>query len=393
MLTHRRDTKVTPIRGRHMFQQTIRVLVVDDSQLISALITDLLEEASDIEVVGTAADGMEAVRLARSLKPDVVTLDVQMPKMDGLQTLEKILDEQPIPVIMVSATTQLGGQITLEALDRGALDYIAKPEGLKEAETTLRTELCRKIRSVASTDVQRVLNMRRERAEKRRQRQEKSATSSRERKLGSTSAPAAELPVSDKCIALGISTGGPPALASIFEVLPTGLPPIVIVQHIPANFTKAFAMRLNSLSKVNVKEAETGDVIKPGHAYLAPGGLHLEVRRNGREGGKLHVREGEPVSGHRPSVDVMMASAANVYGNRVLGIVMTGMGRDGSDGCKAIRNAGGYVLGQDEASSDVYGMNKVAFLEGNVDRQFSLDEAATTVASQVRRLWGAACTA
>ncbi|PQO28268.1 chemotaxis response regulator protein-glutamate methylesterase [Blastopirellula marina] len=373
-----------------MFGRTIRVLVVDDSQLIRALITDLLEEAKDIEVVGTAADGMEAVRLARSLKPDVVTLDVQMPKMDGLQTLEKMLEEQPIAVIMVSATTQLGGQITLDALDRGALDYIAKPEGLKEAETTLRTELCRKIRSVASTDVQRVLTMRRERAEQRRKRLEKSAVS-REKKPIATATPASDLPVSDKCIALGISTGGPPALTSIFELLPAGLPPIVIVQHMPANFTKAFAMRLNSISKVNVKEAETGDVIQPGHAYLAPGGLHLEVRKNGRSGGKLHVREGDPVSGHRPSVDVMMSSVASVYGNRVLGIVMTGMGRDGSDGCKAIRNAGGYVLGQDEASSDVYGMNKVAFQEGNVDRQFSLDEAATLFANQVRRLWGAAC--
>lgn len=375
-----------------MFQRTTRVLVVDDSPLIRALISDLLEEETDIEVVGTAADGMEAVRLARSLKPDVITLDVQMPKMDGLQTLEKILEEQPIPVIMVSATTQLGGQITLEALDRGALDYIAKPEGLKEAETTLRTELCRKIRSAASTDVKRVLSMRRERAEKRRQRQEQS-TVTREKKSTTSTAPIPEVPISDKCIALGISTGGPPALASIFEVLPAGLPPIVIVQHMPANFTKAFASRLNSISKVNVKEAETGDVIKPGHAYLAPGGLHLEVRRNGRDGGKLQVREGDPVSGHRPSVDVMMNSVAGIYGNRVLGIVMTGMGRDGSDGCKAIRAAGGFVLGQDEASSDVYGMNKVAFQEGNVDRQFSLDEAATTIATQVRRLWGAACIA
>ncbi|RCS49259.1 chemotaxis response regulator protein-glutamate methylesterase [Bremerella cremea] len=373
-----------------MYQRTIRVLIVDDSQLIRALISDLLEEAEDIEVVGTAADGMEAVRMARSLKPDVITLDVQMPKMDGLQTLEKILEEQPIPVLMVSATTQLGGQITLEALDRGALDYIAKPEGLKEAETTLRAELSRKIRAVASTDVKRVLKMRRERAEKRRQRLDK-PSSALEKKLANSSAAVSDIPVADKCIALGISTGGPPALASIFELLPTGLPPIVIVQHMPANFTKAFAMRLNSLSKVNVKEAETGDVIKPGHAYLAPGGRHLELRKNGRNGAKLFVRDGDPVSGHRPSVDVMMGSAASLYGNRLLGIVMTGMGRDGSDGCKSIRDAGGYVLGQDESSSDVYGMNKVAFQEGNVDRQFSLDEAATLFASQVRRLWGAAC--
>ena len=375
-----------------MTHRKLRVLVVDDSQLIRALISDLLEEATDIEVIGTAADGMEAVRMSRSLKPDVITLDVQMPKMDGLQTLDKILEQQSIPVIMVSATTQLGGQITLDALDRGALDYIAKPEGLKEAETTLRTELIRKIRSVASTDVQRVLRMRRERAEKRQERRDARATAGEARQTVTTpSAPPSDVSVCDKLIAIGISTGGPPALASIFELLPGGLPPIVIVQHMPANFTKAFAMRMNSFSKVEIKEAETGDVLKPGHAYLAPGGFHLEVKRNGRNGGKLLVREGDHVSGHRPSVDVMMTSAAQVYGNRILGIVMTGMGRDGSNGCKAVRTAGGYVLGQDEASSDVYGMNKVAFQEGNVDRQFSLDEAPTLIPAQVRRMWGAAC--
>lgn len=372
-----------------MVQSTLRVLVVDDSKLIQTLISDLLEEAADIEVIATASDGREAVKLARSLKPDVITLDVQMPKMDGLETLEAILSEQLIPVIMVSATTQLGGQITLEALDRGAIDYIAKPEGLKEAETTLRTELVRRIRMVANTDVDKVLTMRRERAEKRKERREKLGLLTESKAIPKRIS-AEQLPVSDKCIALGISTGGPPALASMFEVLPDSLPPMVIVQHMPANFTQAFAGRLNSLSRVNVKEAETGDVLQPGHAYLAPGGKHLEVIRNGAKGGKLLVRDGDFVSGHRPSVDVMMSSAVKVYQDRLLGVIMTGMGRDGSDGCGEIKAAGGYVLGQDEATSDVYGMNKVAFLAGNVDRQFSLDEAAATVTAQVRRLWGAA---
>ncbi len=372
-----------------MVQRTLRVLVVDDSRLIQTLISDLLEETSDIEVIATASDGKEAVKLARSLKPDVITLDVQMPKMDGLETLDAILSEQAIPVIMVSATTQLGGQITLEALDRGAIDYIAKPEGLKEAETTLRTELVRRIRMVGNTDVQKVLTMRRERAAVRKERREKLGLNNDTKPVPKPIA-AESFPVSDKCIALGISTGGPPALASMFEVLPEGLPPIVIVQHMPPNFTQAFANRLNSLSKVNVKEAETGDVLQPGHAYLAQGGKHLEIVRNGAKGGKLLVRDGDYVSGHRPSVDVMMASAVKVYKDRILGVIMTGMGRDGSDGCGEIKAAGGYVIGQDEATSDVYGMNKVAYLAGNVDRQFSLDEAAATVAAQVRRMWGAA---
>ncbi|MBI1247686.1 chemotaxis-specific protein-glutamate methyltransferase CheB [bacterium] len=374
-----------------MYQRTLRVLVVDDSKLIRTLICDLLEESKDIEVVGTASNGKEAVKLARSLKPDVITLDVQMPEMDGLETLDAILSQQSIPVIMVSATTQLGGQITLEALDRGAIDYIAKPEGLKEAETTLRAELIRKIRLVADTDVKKVLGIRRERAERRKNRREKLGIS-HETKAVPQPVPSADVQAADKCIALGISTGGPPALTSMFEVLPTGLPPIVIVQHMPANFTKAFAGRLNSISRVNVKEAETGDILKPGHAYLAPGGLQTEVVKHGRSTGKILVRDGEYVSGHRPSADVMMTSAAGIYSDRCLGIIMTGMGRDGSDGCGAIRSAGGFVLGQDEATSDVYGMNKVAFLEGNVDRQFSLEEAATTIAAQVRRMWGAAAT-
>lgn len=371
-----------------MVQRKLRVLVVDDSKLIQTLISDLLDEASDIEVVATASDGQEAVKLARSLKPDVITLDVQMPKMDGLETLEAILSEQAIPVIMVSATTQLGGQITLEALDRGAIDYIAKPEGLKEAETTLRTELVRRIRMASNTDVTKVLKMRRERAQKRKERREKLGLSN-ESKPVPKPIPADKMPVSDKCIALGISTGGPPALAAMFEVLPESLPPIVIVQHMPANFTQAFAGRLNSLSRVSVKEAETGDILQPGHAYLAPGGMHLEVVRHGANCGKLLVRDGDFVSGHRPSVDVMMNSAVKVYKDRLLGVIMTGMGRDGSDGCGAIKAAGGYVLGQDEATSDVYGMNKVAFVAGHVDRQFSLDDAAMTVTAQVRRMWGA----
>ncbi len=376
-----------------MVQRTIRVLVVDDSRLIQTLISDLLEETGDIQVIGTASDGKEAVEKARSLKPDLITLDVQMPKMDGLETLDAILSEQNIPVIMVSATTQLGGQITLEALDRGAIDYIAKPEGLREAETTLRTELCRKIRLVANTDVGKVLKMRRERAERRKQRREKLGLNHEAKASVPKRLPPTDLPVSDKLIALGISTGGPPALASMFEILPQGLPPIVIVQHMPANFTKAFAGRLNSISQIEVKEAETGDVLLPGHAYLAPGGKHLEVVRHGAKGGKLLVRDGDFVSGHRPSVDVMMTSAVKIYRDRILGVIMTGMGRDGSDGCGAVRSGGGFVLGQDEATSDVYGMNKVAFLEGNVDRQFSLDDAASTISTQVRRIWGAAAAA
>jgi len=364
----------------------VKVLVVDDSPLILQLIQDLLEESSEIQVVGTASNGADAIRMAAKLNPDVVTLDVQMPKMDGIETLTRLLKQKPIPVIMVSASTQLGGQITLEALEQGAIDYIAKPEGLRQAETTLREELIRKIMAASHSDVGKILEIRRRRAAKRQQ----SRASKPSIPQSPRTSQSVQNEVGDRCIAIGISTGGPPALAGMFENLPGNLPPIVIVQHMPENFTKAFANRLDLLSEVNVKEAESGDVLRWGHAYLAPGGKHMEVLRYGADGGKLRIFNGDPVSGHRPSVDVMMNSVAKIFGSRVLGVVMTGMGRDGSDGCKAIQAAGGYTLGQDEATSDVYGMNKVAFVEGNVHKQFALHDAPTVLCKNAQRVLGGA---
>ncbi|MEX2185710.1 MAG: chemotaxis response regulator protein-glutamate methylesterase [Pirellulales bacterium] len=362
---------------------SIRVLVVDDSALMREMVCDFLADARGIEVVGTVPNGRKALEILDSLNPDVITLDVQMPEMDGLATLDEILKRRPLPVIMFSSLTTRGADVTLDALDRGALDYVAKPEGSNPAvHAALREELVRKVRTMAGTDVRRMLQIRRERAERMKQ---------RPAQLTSLTPPVAK-PVThapqynDKCIALGISTGGPPALASLFQTLRGPLPPIVVVQHMPPDFTKAFAWRLNSISSLTVKEAESGDILQPNYVYIAQGGKHLHLRK---EGGlvKCLVRDGDPVSGHKPSVDVMMKCAAEIYGGRCIGVVMTGMGRDGSDGCGAIRNAGGYALGQDEASSDVYGMNKVAFVEGNLDRQFHLDEAATLISTQVRRMW------
>lgn len=356
----------------------IRVLVVDDSALIREMISDALHETADIEVAGVARDGLEALQKLSELKPDVVTLDVQMPKMDGLATLREILKTQPVPVVMVSALTQLGANITLEALDQGALDYVGKPDAANLAGQVLKEELPRKIRSVAGVDVHRMLRVRKQMAESRQRRA--AATKA----APSASSPADALDLADACIAIGISTGGPPALTLLFEELAPPLPPIVVVQHMPAHFTKAFAWRLNSQSKLEVKEAATGDMLEPNHVYIAPGGRHTELKSQGSRV-KINVFDGDYVSSHRPSVDVMMKSAAEIYGKRCLGVVMTGMGRDGSNGCGDIRKAGGYVLGQDEGSSDVYGMNKVAFTEGNVDKQFSLEQAAATVMQQARK--------
>lgn len=360
----------------------IRVLVVDDSALIREMISDYIAAAPGLELAGAASDGRKALELLERLEPDVITLDVQMPNMDGLATLDGILQRRPTPVIMVSALTQLGATTTLDALERGALDYVAKPESGAAVEQVLKEELIRKIRAMAGADVRRMLQIRKDRAAR--------LADRRLQPVMPALPPASagdSVHLADKCIAIGISTGGPPALSSLFETLRAPMPPIVVVQHMPQNFTKPFAWRLNSISALSVKEAESGDVLQPNHALIAPGGSHLQLVRSGAKV-IAKIRDGEPVSGHKPSVDVMMKCAAELFGDRCLGVVMTGMGRDGSDGCGYIRAAGGYVLGQDEASSDVYGMNKVAFVEGNVDQQFGLDEAAQVITRQVAKLWG-----
>ncbi len=357
----------------------VRVLVVDDSILIRTMICDHIAEAEGIEVAATAADGRKALGIIDSARPDVVTLDVQMPGMDGLATLDAILERRPVPVIMVSSMTRLGADVTLEALDRGALDYVAKPTSGAKAAAVLGDELMRKVRSAAGTDVRRILQIRRDR----KQRREAKARQPRTPSRVSETVPAE---LADKCIAIGISTGGPPALSGLFENLRPPMPPIVVVQHMPAQFTKPLAWRLDSISALSIKEAEDGDRLRPNHVLIAPGGRHLQLRRLGKFV-KARLADGASVSSHKPSADVMMRSAAEVFQGGCLGVIMTGMGRDGSEGCRAIRRAGGYVLGQDEATSDVYGMNKVAHCEGNVDRQFALSTAAGVITRQIADLW------
>jgi two-component system, chemotaxis family, protein-glutamate methylesterase/glutaminase len=361
-----------------MNSKTIRVLVVDDSAVCRRMLSDMIDAEPGMKVVGTAADGRQALELAARLLPDVVTLDVQMPQMDGLAALDALFQHRPLPVIMVSSLTKLGANITLDALEHGALDYIPKPDYGVDLASAIREELIRKIRMADGVDVRRILALRAERKRRRADRPPPETA-----KKAQVETPVGTL--ADQCIAIGISTGGPPALSVLFEAVQPPLPPIVVVQHMPPNFTKPLAWRLNALSALDIKEAETGDALLPNRALIAPGGRHLLLRRVGAAV-RAALDDGPPVSGHKPSVDVLMNSAAAAFGDRCLGVIMTGMGRDGADGCRAIRRRGGFVLGQDEDSSDVYGMNKVAFTEGNVDRQFALENAAAAIAQQVKKM-------
>ena len=363
-----------------MNRENIRVLVVDDSAVIRAIICDEIDAAPGLSVAGKARDGRDALEKIAALRPDVVTLDLRMPGMDGLAVLDAVLASNPIPVIMVSSLTCAGAAVTLDALDRGAVDYVAKPDNATSIPGVFMEELLSKIRGAARIDVRRMMAARKRRA---------ALSKALERPVVKSTADACPAELADKCVALGISTGGPPALTRLLTELQPPMPPIVIVQHMPPQFTGPLAARLNSISALSVREAADGDVLQPNGVLIAPGGKHLALARRGTRV-RVQIHDGEVVSGHRPSVDVMMNSAAAAFGPNCVGVIMTGMGRDGANGCRAIRQAGGYVLGQDEASSDVYGMNKVAFVEGNVDQQISLGDAAEAIAYRVRRLGGVA---
>jgi two-component system, chemotaxis family, protein-glutamate methylesterase/glutaminase len=365
-----------------MGQENIGVLVVDDSAVSRAIICDQIEAAAGMSVAGRARDGRAAIDKVAALHPDVITLDLQMPGMDGLAVLDAVLAAEAIPVIMVSSLTYAGAAVTLDALERGAVDYVPKPERGARSQG-FAEELISKIRAAAGMDVRRMMASRKRRTV---------VARLPERPMAKSTPDACPPDLADKCVALGISTGGPPALSRLLAELRPPMPPMVIVQHMPPQFTGPLATRLDSISALSVREACDGDALQPNSVLIAPGGKHLEIGRRGNCV-RVSIRDGETVSGHRPSVDVMMTSAAKAFGPNCLGVIMTGMGRDGANGCRAIRQAGGYVLGQDATSSDVYGMNKVAFVEGNVDQQFGLSEASTIIAREVRHFGCAGVTA
>ena len=338
-------------------EKPIRVLVVDDSALMRKVLVKLLEKEEGIEVVGTAMDGIFALEKIEKLRPDVVTLDLEMPRMDGLTALREIVHRFQIPVVLVSAHAARGAAITFEALAAGGVDFVAKPERILSAPLEpLGAELVRKIRVASRVNVDKLRYRPAERA------------------LEEASPRAPHPPESGYALAIGVSTGGPNALTYLLPQIRTDFQAgVLIVQHMPEGFTALFAKRLAELCEIEVREAADGDAVVPGRILIAPGGRHLKVRRIGEDVIAVLSR-GPSVGGLRPSVDVLFHSVAEVFGPKSIALIMTGMGDDGADGLAAIQSVGGMTLAQDQRSSVVYGMPKAAVEAGAVDRVLSLHE-------------------
>ena len=343
----------------------IKVLIVDDSALIRSILSEIIGKQPGMEVVGTAPDPLVAREKIKALNPDVLTLDVEMPRMDGLAFLEKLMRLRPMPVVMVSSLTEKSSAITLRALELGAIDFVTKPKvdiraGLQE----YTEELVEKLRIAAKARVPRPSL------------QTSGAASAAIKKNSADVVLAAEkhsFATTEKVILVGASTGGTEALKEFLVTMPPDSPGILITQHMPEMFTKTFAKRLDSLCTIAVKEAEHGERVLPGHAYVAPGNRHLLLQRNGANY-VIQLSDGPPVSRHRPSVDVLFRSAANCAGKNAVGIIMTGMGDDGAAGMLEMHQAGAYTLAQDEQSCVVFGMTKEAIARGAVDDVVHLQE-------------------
>jgi two-component system chemotaxis response regulator CheB len=335
----------------------IRVLVVDDSAFVRKAVGRMLATADDIEVVGFARDGEEGLALARELRPDVVTLDVRMPKLGGLETLERLMAEQPVPVLLMSTLTQEGAEVTLRGLELGAMDFVDKSSVQPMSMLSLSDELIAKIRALGGARVKARPHALRARAEPGRE-------------------PA-------QLIVIAASTGGPSALQQVVSALPAGFPaPVVIVQHIPRGFTKSLAERLDARSSVPVREARDGEALEPGSILVAPAGIHMRLVR--RRGSVLVVLDEEPRDAlHRPSADVLMTSAAEVFGRQTVGVVLTGMGSDGTEGLRAIRGRGGLTLAESQETCVIYGMPKAALEAGVVDRAVPLDRVGEEILAAV----------
>lgn len=333
----------------------IRVLCVDDSALVRSLMTEIIDSHRDMEVVAVAPDPLIARDLIKQHNPDVLTLDVEMPRMDGLDFLERLMRLRPMPVVMVSSLTERNSEVTMRALELGAVDFVTKPRlGLRDGLMEYSDLIADKIRAAAL---------------------------SRPRPRADTAAPAVAprrlkhvFSSTEKLIVIGASTGGTEAIRQVLEPMPANAPAILITQHMPAGFTRSFVQRLDGLCDVQVHEAEDGQRVLPGHVYLAPGGVaHMKLARSGANY-VVRLEASEPVNRHRPSVDVLFHSVAQVAGKNAVGAILTGMGKDGAQGLLAMKEAGAQTFAQDEASCVVFGMPREALLIGAAEHAVPLSE-------------------
>lgn len=360
-----------------------KVVVVDDSALVRGLLAEIINKQPDMECIGAASDPFVAREMIRNLNPDVITLDVEMPRMDGIDFLSKLMRLRPMPVVMVSTLTERGAEVTLRALELGAIDFVAKPKiGVADGLRQLAEDITEKVRTASKAHVRRL-----------------PPAAAPAGSAPGTPAPAGVRPAApvaslgrlstEKIIFIGASTGGTEATKEVLMNLPADAPAVVITQHMPAGFTRSYAARLDGLCRIRVKEAVDNERVLPGHAYIAPGGMHLSVERSGANY-VARVRDGDPVNRHKPSVEVLFESAARVVGQNALGVMLTGMGADGAKAMKTMRDAGSYNFCQDEASCVVFGMPREAIAHGAADEVLPLQRIAPALLERLRTTVGAA---
>jgi two-component system chemotaxis response regulator CheB len=348
----------------------IKVLVIDDSALVRQTLCDILNSDPEIEVVGSAADPILAAERMKTVVPDVITLDVEMPRMDGLTFLQKLMSQHPIPVVMCSSLTERGSETALKALEYGAVDIITKPKmGTKQFIEESKVRICDAVKGAAAARLGPLRAMR--------TMKEVAPKYSADVIMEKPNTKAMIL-TTEKVVVVGASTGGTEALKVFLEMLPEDTPGIVIVQHMPENFTAAFAKRLDSICRVTVKEAQDNDTVVRGRALIAPGNHHALLKRSGARY-YVEIKDGPLVSRHRPSVDVLFRSAARYAGKNAVGIIMTGMGDDGAHGMKEMHDAGAITIAQDEATCVVYGMPNEAVKLGGVNKVLPLQNIAAEV--------------
>ncbi|MBT3067608.1 chemotaxis response regulator protein-glutamate methylesterase [Rhodoferax sp. U11-2br] len=352
----------------------IRVLVVDDSALVRSLLSEIVNRQADMECVGVANDPLMAREMIRELSPDVITLDIEMPRMDGLDFLARLMRLRPTPVVMISTLTERGAEATMRALELGAVDFVSKPRiGVVDGLSDLSDQIVEKVRVAAKANVRRVATA-----------SAGDATLPRERVPTVPSGGAIKTSFStEKLVFIGASTGGTEAIKDILIRLPADFPAVLVTQHMPPGFTKTFAARLNGLSKLAVQEAVNGERLLPGHAYIAPGGLQFRIDRSGANYLAV-VEDGEPVNRHKPSVEVLFKSAAKIAGRNAYGVLLTGMGNDGAKALREMKEAGSYNYVQDEASCIVFGMPREAILQGAADEVLPPAEIAQALISRVK---------